>query len=125
MLTDLDYARKRLHEIKNSFDKDSPNCPYCNQKYKNVDELENAFSNLSKSLKEEKSEESQKIQSMTESLHKLLKSDLDAVASILQGYDEQKIQDLNVSITKYNQFLNNKKRIDDLDIMTHMKILWM
>lgn len=111
MLNDLDKARTKLHQIKRDFDKESSNCPFCNHRYDNVEELEQAFLSLSTTLSGEKSEESQKIQSLIKSLHNKLQKDFTAILSIVQGFDDQKIRELNTLVTKNKQFIENDKRI--------------
>jgi hypothetical protein len=111
MLNDLDQARVKLHQIKKDFNEESSNCPYCNHKYGNVDELEEAFISLTNNLSSEKSEELQKTQTLIELLRHKMQKDLDKILLILEGADEVKIRELNTLSAKYKQFIENEKRI--------------
>lgn len=115
MLNDLDKARTKLHQIKRDFDKESSNCPYCNHKYDNVEELEQAFISLTNKLSGEKSEESQKTQTLIILLHKKMQKDLDRIVSILEGIDANKIRELNTLSAKYKQFIEDGKRIKAIE----------
>lgn len=115
MLNDLDKARIKLHQIKKDFDEESSNCPYCNHKYGNVDELEQAFISLTNKLSGEKSEESQKTQTLIELLRHKMQKDLDKILLILEGADEVKIRELNTLSAKYKQFIEDEKRIKSIE----------
>lgn len=117
MLNDLEKARIKLHQVKSDFEKESSNCPFCNYKYGNVEELEQAFINLTNSLSGEKSDQSQNVQILIKSLNTMLKKDSDSLLAILKEYDDQKIHELNDLILRIKQFVGNEKRIKSVEAM--------
>ncbi|WP_324824801.1 AAA family ATPase [Sinanaerobacter sp. ZZT-01] len=116
-LNDLDKARVKLHQLKNDFDKESSNCPFCNHKFENVEELEQSFLALTNSLSAEKNEKSQEIQLLTQALNAMLQKDLDAILAIVQSYDDLKIRELNALMSKTKQFIENEKRVQDVETL--------
>lgn len=116
-LNDLDKARVKLYQLKNDLDKESSNCPFCNHKFENVEELEQSFLTLTNSLSAEKNEKSQEIQLLTQSLNAMLQKDLGAILAIVQSYDDLKIRDLNALISKTKQFIENEKRVQDVETL--------
>lgn len=116
-LNDLDKARVKLHQLKNDFDKESSNCPFCNHKFENVEELEQSFLALTNSLSAEKNEKSQEIQLQTQALNAMLQKDLNAILAIVQSYDDLKIRELNALISKTKQFIENEKRVQDVETL--------
>ncbi|KNY30535.1 AAA family ATPase [Pseudobacteroides cellulosolvens] len=111
MLNSLDKARLKLYQIKKEIDKVSPNCPFCNHKYENVEDLDQAFLNLSNGLSGEKNTEYQKLKSLINSLHNKLENDLTVILSIVQSFDEEKIRELNTLLSNSNQFIQNEERV--------------
>jgi len=72
---------------------------------------------LSYSLSAEKNEKSQEIQLLTQSLNTMLQGDLTAILSIVQGYDDLRIRELNELILKTKQFIGNEKRVKDVETL--------
>jgi DNA repair protein SbcC/Rad50 len=117
MLNQLDKARTNLYQVKKELDIKSSNCPYCNHKFSNVEDLEKAFSYLSSTLSGEKNEESQKLEVLIQAVENKFRRDLNTVLSIVEGYDEHRIRELNEIIVKNKQFVRSENRIKDVEIL--------
>lgn len=111
ILDDLSNARLKLNQTKKKYDEESSNCPYCNHPYDSIEELEFAYNSLTDILSGEKSQESQKKQSLYTQLSSKMEKDLDAISLILKDIDEKRIQDLNTLSVKYEKFIEDEKRI--------------
>jgi exonuclease SbcC len=111
VLYEFKNARTKLYQIKNQLNKNSSNCPYCNHKYNDIKDLENAFLSFSNVLGKDQSEESQYIQALSELLKNKLQKDNKTILKIVQNYDDQKISELNILISKNQQFVENENRM--------------
>jgi len=115
ILDELGNARLKLNQTKKKYNKESSNCPYCNHHYDSIEELEFAYNSLTDILSREKSQESQKKQSLHTQLISKMKKDFDAISMILKDIDEMRIQELNTFSVKYEKFIEDEKRINAVE----------
>lgn len=111
ILNDLSDARSKLNQTKKRYDEKSSNCPYCNHPYDSIEELESAYNSLTEILSKEKSQESQKKQSLLKQLGSKMRKDFDAISLTLKDIDDKRIKDLNTLSVKYEKFVEDEKRL--------------
>jgi len=111
LLENLNSARKKLNQMRKAYDDESSYCPFCNQPYASVDDLESAYENLTKILSGEESLDSQKKQKLLSQLSGKMKKDFDTVMLIIKDVDEKKLKELNTSYVNYERFIKDKNRI--------------
>lgn len=118
LVKDLEAARSSLFRAMQNYDKDSSVCPYCNQKYDDVDELKTAYENVAKSLDLEGNTSLIRIREKQDELLELLKCAKEKVSTYLGEYNDQKrIDELLVDKSDLQEFLGDSSRVLNVEFL--------
>lgn len=118
LVKDLEAARSSLLRAMQNYDKDSSVCPYCNQKYADVDELKAAYENVAKSLDLEGNTSLIRIREKQDELLELLKCAKEKVSMYLGEYNDQKrIDELLVDKSNLQEFLGDSGRVLNVEFI--------
>ena len=112
-INDLIQAREKLHSVRAN-NMNSNHCPYCNTPFANLQLLEAAYSSLSTQLNGSQDNISVKIQGKKANLSDCAKPIVDSIRVIFEQIDENKIEQIQLSISEFSMLLKSEKKIEDI-----------
>lgn len=117
IIGELENAREALRRVKNDYAKESPNCPFCNNKFPDVEKLNEAFEKTRKMLDEEKGESLRRISQKKHELSEIVNESKQIVQKYLAGYDNDKIRETLELISMYKEIKGDKHRIKNIELL--------
>lgn len=114
---ELEDARNALALAKEKYNQESSECPYCNNKFLNVTDLNKAFNKVKFQLDAEKGKAFVRVIEKKEKLELLIKETKEKVLSTWGGYDDTKIKELTISKAKIQEFINQRNRVARVEFL--------
>lgn len=117
VIAELENARNALLRVKTKYDKESPVCPFCNQKYEDAEELSKAFEMAAELINEEKSSSLEQIIEKQKEFQLIIKNAKQKVLTILKDFDEEDINNLQRFKSGLNEFVSDINRVSDVEFL--------
>lgn len=117
VIAELENARNALLRAKTKYDKESPVCPFCNQKYEDAEELSKAFEMAAELINEEKSSSLEQIIEKQKEFQLIIKNAKQKVLTILKDFDEEDINNLQSYKSGLNEFASDINRVSDVEFL--------
>mgnify|MGYP000030345713 CR=1 FL=1 len=117
ILLNLENARVALKRVKNDYDSESADCPYCGYQYENIDTLNRAFSMTKDMLEAEAGETLSSIKNLKAKLEYLLHDSRNAVKQKLADMNEEMAKNTLETISLLTEFIGDKNRISNANFI--------
>lgn len=115
ILADLLESRKDLADKSITYDSELKNCPFCNQPYNSLVELQKSFDSLTEILENEENADSVKKQQIVDDLLKVVMEDQKVIIDRVKDVDDNKINELNRKIVQYQKFKDDVNQIKSIE----------
>ena len=117
VIIELEKAREKLHSLKEQYNKDSAVCPYCNHQYTDLSELSNGFNEAKLFLDKEKGEAVLKNADLINSVKEIITESRQKVNSLVEKYDDIKINDMLTVIKKLKNIIHDKNEMEQIELI--------
>lgn len=117
VIIELEKAREKLHSLKEQYNKDSAVCPYCNHYYTDLSELSNGFNEAKLFLDKEKGEAVLKNADLINTVKEIIKESRQKVNSLVEKYDDIKINDMLTVIKKLKNLIHDKNEMEQIELI--------
>lgn len=117
VIIELEKAREKLHSINEQYSKDSSVCPYCNHQYSDLSELSKGFNAAKLLLDKEKGNAVLKNVDLINQVKEIVAESKQKVNSLIEKYDDVKINDLLTVIKKLKNIIHDKNDIEKIELI--------
>ncbi len=117
VIIELEKAREKLHSLKEQYNKDLAVCPYCNHQYTDLSELSNGFNEAKLFLDKEKGEAVLKNADLINKVKEIITESRQKVNSLVEKYDDIKINDMLTAIKKLKNIIHNKNEMEQIELI--------
>lgn len=112
-INELIEAREKLHSFKENYSR-SNHCPYCNSAYDNPVLLEAAYSSLSTELKNSQGDISVQIKDKRTELSNCVKPIIDSIEELFKGKNDNEIEQIRATSSEYSMLLKSENKINNI-----------
>lgn len=117
VIMELEKAREKLHNINNQYNKKSSVCPYCNHQYADLSELSKGFNDFKILLDKEKGNAVLQNTNLIKQVKEIIAESKEKVNTLLENYDDEKIDNLLTEIKKLQNIIHDKNRKERIELI--------